>query len=505
MTAAPLWAGLVLALTASTLGQEPAADTKQEAVVQKTCSTCHAVPSPDVLPRSAWRSVVSDMAALIVQGVGVPKDAPRPSADFDIEQVVYYYQSRAPQALPSPAPWPAPGTDPDRFVRHALRFSDAKLPAAVANVRLASLEPGERPEVVAADMLSGLVLAGRPAGPSAEMRLLGRVPYPCHVEPVDLDGDRLMDLLVADLGGPKPGDHRLGAVDWLRRLPGGGFQVVPLASGLPRIADVQAGDFDGDGDLDLVVAAFGWRTVGGILLLENRTTDWSHPHFVPRELDARPGAIHVPPADLDRDGHLDFVALLSQQHEEVVAFLGDGKGGFRTATLDKATHPAWGSSGLQLVDLDRDGDLDVLVTNGDMLDDYQLKPYHGLRWLENRGSFPFVPHDLAPMFAAMRAQAADMDGDGDMDVVACALLQVKVDGGPPRAPEALPSLVWLEQVAPGRFERHTLETGGQHLSLDLGDYDGDRDVDIVVANSLSQGGGHVEVWENTGLPRRTNP
>src|SRR4029077_17965336 len=141
-----------------------------------------------------------------------------------------------------------------------------------------------------------------------------------------------------------------------------------------------------------------------------------------------------------RDGHLDFVALISQQHEAVVAFLGDGKGGFRKEVIDQAPHPAWGSSGLALVDLDGDGDLDVLVTNGDMLDDFQLKPYHGIRWLENRGSFPFVAHALAPMFAAMRAQAADLDGDGDMDVVACALLQVKVDGGPPVAPEALPSL-----------------------------------------------------------------
>jgi len=91
---------------------------------------------------------------------------------------------------------------------------------------------------------------------------------------------------------------------------------------------VQAADFDQDGDLDLVVAAFGWRWIGGIYLLENRTTDWTRPSFVRRELDPRTGAIRVPVADLNDDGRLDFVALIAQQHETVVAFLGDGRGGF---------------------------------------------------------------------------------------------------------------------------------------------------------------------------------
>ena len=258
---------------------------------------------------------------------------------------------------------------------------------------------------------------------------LGRVPHPCHVEVVDLDKDGRLDLLVSDLGAPAPGDELRGSVQWLRAKADKTYAVVPLATALPRVADAQAGDFDGDGDLDVVVAAFGWRKVGGILLLENRTTDWAKPSFVPRTLDERTGAIHVPVTDLDGDGRLDFVALLSQHHETVVAFLGDGKGGFRQQTIDAAPHPAWGSSGIQLVDLDGDKDQDVLVSNGDMLDDYQLKPYHGIRWLENRGGFPFVAHDVAPMFGVIRAQAADLDGDKDMDIVAGSLVQVGSPSG----------------------------------------------------------------------------
>ena len=123
---------------------------------------------------------------------------------------------------------------------------------------------------------------------------------------------------------------------WLRRQPDGGFHAFTLAGRLPRVADVQAADFDQDGDLDLVVAAFGWRWIGGIYLLENRTTDWTRPSFVRRELDSRTGPIHVPVADLNGDGREDFVALIAQQHETVVAFLGDGRGGFRRETVDVA-------------------------------------------------------------------------------------------------------------------------------------------------------------------------
>lgn len=473
-----------------------------EALPRKACSGCHLFPPPDVLPRDAWAKVVLDMTSLIVDHVGVPKGAPAPTADFDIGQIIEYYESRAPRTLPSPAPWPAPGQDPERFARHA--FSPVDLPAAspaVSNVRFLPLSAGAPPQLIASDMISGLVLAGDPRDASGALRLLGRVANPCHVEAVDLDKDGLVDLVVADLGGVQPGDHTRGTVTWLRRLAEGGFKVIPLATGLPRVADVQVADFDGDGRLDLLVGAFGWRKVGGIYLLENRTTDWKKPLFVKRELDERAGAIHVPVVDLNGDGRPDFVALLSQQHETVVAFLNDGSGGFRKEVIDQAPHPAWGSSGLQLVDLDGDGDLDVLVTNGDMLDDFRLKPYHGIRWLENRGAYPFVPHDVAPMFGVMRAQAADIDGDGRMDIVACALVQFTLGGEPPQSLPDVPSLVWLRQTAPGVFERHALERGAQHVSLDLGDYDGDGDVDIAVGNFRSEAKSFVEIWENLRIKR----
>ena len=73
-----------------------------------------------------------------------------------------------------------------------------------------------------------------------------------------------------------------------------------------------------------------------------------------------------------------------------MAFLNEGGGRFRKETIFAGPHPAYGSSGIQLVDMDGDGDLDVLYTNGDVMDPPPiLKPYHGVQWLENEGRFPF--------------------------------------------------------------------------------------------------------------------
>src|SRR5437667_113505 len=83
--------------------------------------------------------------------------------------------------------------------------------------------------------------------------------------------------------------------------------------------------------------------------------------------------------------------------EAPVAFLGDGMGGFEKKTIFQGPHPAYGSSGIQTVDMNGDGKLDVLYSNGDTRDaPHLLKPYHGVQWLENPGdgTFPWKHHPI---------------------------------------------------------------------------------------------------------------
>lgn len=288
---------------------------------------------------------------------------------------------------------------------------------------------------------------------------------------------------------------------WLRRGSSEAFDPPRvLAEGLGRVADVRPADFDFDGDTDLVVAEFGWRRTGRILVLWNDGWDVGAPRFRTEEVDPRHGTIHVPVVDLDGDGRPDFLALISQEHETIVAFLNRGDGTFDKRTVHAAEDPAWGSSGIEPVDLDGDGDLDVLYTNGDSFDSLEVKPYHGIAWLENTGGFPFRAHRLTDMPGVHRALAADLDGDGDLDIAAAAML-------PNRAlnhwkGQELDSLVWLEQVAPGRFERHPIKRGRvDHAAMVLDDFDGDARIDIAVGafgerSRSADGRSIVEVWRN---------
>jgi hypothetical protein len=297
------------------------------------------------------------------------------------------------------------------------------------------------------------------------------------------------------------------------------------------VADVQAADFRGIGRLDLVVAVFGWRRTGEILYLENRTTDWAHPVFVPHVLDERTGGIHVPVADLNGDGRPDFVALISQEHETVVAFINEGVDGddagrarvlpsreprlggslalpmprFRKETVYQAPHPAYGSTGIQLVDLDGDGRLDVLYTNGDVFDDNILKPYHGIHWLQNEGRFPFHDHLLTSMYGIHRAVAADFQGTGRSDIVAVSFLPAWVF--PMRRKMNLDAVVYLEQTAPGQFVRHSLEAVTcDHPTCAAGAWDGDGRVHLAVGNAClfdqDRVTGSVTLWRNLGPPKR---
>src|SRR5262249_9237960 len=150
----------------------------------------------------------------------------------------------------------------------------------------------------------------------------------------------------------------------------------------------------------------------------------------------------------------------------------EGGGRFRKEIIYTAAHPGIGCNGIQLVDLDGDGKVDVLLSNGDSLDaPYLLKPYHGLTWLENQGRYPFTPHRLADCYGAGSPVAADFDGNGLLDVALVTFLPGEYF--PQRVPLGLEAVVLLEQVAPGKFVRHALEVEVcDHLTCAAGDLDG---------------------------------
>jgi hypothetical protein len=133
-----------------------------------------------------------------------------------------------------------------------------------------------------------------------------------------------------------------------------------------------------------------------------------------------------------------------------------------------------------MIDMDGDGDLDAVLTNGDVYDSPLMKPYHGVSWLENKGlERPFERHEIGAVYGAHRALAGDVDGDGDMDVVATSFLGEPFYGSMRKAAEA-DAVILFEQTRPGEFRRHALERETcDYPTVALGDVDGDGKIDIV--------------------------
>jgi hypothetical protein len=483
-------------------GNSPAVvvDKDAESSVVAFCSDCHGMPRPENYPRHAWRKEVQRGYEFYARSGRDDLDPP------PVNVAIAYYESRAPTEPVFPEPEEADRQLSVEFVVQTLAASqDLHFPPATSHLRWTRLEQDGAPVLLACDLRQGTVAAIDLADRAIRPRLLARLNHPCHVEPCDLDGDHAIDLVVADLGSLYAIDHDRGRVVWLRRREAlGDYEQVVIASGLGRVCDVRPADVDGDGNLDLVVAEFGALQTGRIMILRNASAGGGPVRFEPEEIDRRPGPLHVPVHDLNRDGRPDFLALVSQEHECVEAFMNQGDGRFHRHTLWAGPDPAFGSSGMELVDLDQDGDMDALFTNGDSFDDKYVKPCHGVQWLENLGDLAFTHHRLTDLPGAYRALAGDVDLDGDLDVIAAVWIEPKVRFVNP-AVKRWASLVCLEQTSPGRFVRHTLETDFPwHPAMEMADFDGDGDLDLAVGSHSRQStlrlSHWIAIWWNQGRP-----
>ena len=386
-------------------------------------------------------------------------------SESEKQQLLEYYLRHAPKELPV---LPIIETSPRLRLRWRLQFDETP---RILNVNCVDLDQDQRTEVLISDAERNAVSLLRPDSSGwRETELASGMSAPARTRVVDWDSDGDLDVVVAGLGHVLPTDDLVGYVSLLINEGPRGFQRLELLTGVARVADVAPGDIDQDGDIDLVVGMFGWIRTGEIGWLEQRGPGDYQWH----NLISMSGSVNVATIDLNRDGLPDFVALVSQAHEQVLAFLNQGEGEFSFHTLWAAANPMFGLSGMSVQDLDRDGDDDVLFSNGDVFDARpELRPHNGIHWLENRGNLDFHYRLVGKLYGAFSPVAGDLDNDGDLDVVAVSFFNDWKD-------RRRQSLVWMENDGQQQFTMRPLSNSPTDLpTADLGDFNGDGRLDII--------------------------
>ncbi|WP_178988172.1 T9SS type A sorting domain-containing protein [Winogradskyella schleiferi] len=288
--------------------------------------------------------------------------------------------------------------------------------------------------------------------------------FALNVLSADLDGDGDMDVLSASYD-----DNKIAWYENLDGLGSFGSQQV-MTTSATRAKFVQAGDFDNDGDLDAVSA---FRS--GLFYHENSDGLGS---FEQERLITRGQAICKPYViyadDMDGDGNMDILSssyfLDNQICEEKLVWYknSDGLGSFG---FYEEISNNFKAQEIYTADLDGDGDKDVLTSNWDENDN----PI----WYENLdglGNFTDQEIDINTIAYGIGIQAEDMDNDGDLDIIMSNRNSMAESG-----------LFWHENIdglASFGAPQMIMQVPGfsPPHSFDISDIDGDGDKDIFVMN-----------------------
>jgi hypothetical protein len=455
--------------------------TEGRELATRYCASCHVLPAPAeldsatwqrwVLPRMARRlglAVAGDPAAVErvedgtsdgrhVREAGVFPKAPALSR-AEWERIEAYYLGAAPAVLSRPAV-PAVATGIAPFRARAADFRVASPMVALVQIDAARRRIYVGDATYGASTLALLDGAGR---------TLATWPTPSPVSHVQARGDTLAVLFTGKLN---PSDVPSGSValipDW---RPGKApAPAAWRADSLQRPVHASWADLSGDGVEDVVVSEFGNLT--GRLAWYERLPAGARRHV----LAPQPGTITTIVRDVDGDGRADVLALMAQGDEGVSLFRRAPDGSFARERLLRFP-PSYGSTSMQLADVDGDGRDDIVYTNGDAGDfPGPAKPYHGVRVFVNGGRAGYAERYFLPMPGAYDVAARDFDGDGDVDLAAIAFFTDSAARRP------LP-FVYLENLGGLRFRASTVAgaDSGRWLTMDAGDVDGDGDDDLVL-------------------------
>lgn len=447
----------------------------EEKVARRACTMCHAFVEPNMLTRQNWAEQILPRMSVRL-GVAQPDFRSSPEGDLIRARKIYteqplvpvewwpaierYYLKNAPEAPLPQDPRPEIELGLPGFRVERPRFRTA-LPATT----LVKISPARRQIFVGDDKLQKLFLLDTNGVPVANWNA-GNVP-------VDLV-ESAEGIYVTCVGSFLPSEiYRAELLFFPNTGAGFGERQVVLKE-LPRAVQAEFADFNGDGRKDFALCMFGNLT-GRFSWFENLGAGRYREHELSRET----GAMYCAARDFDGNGTMDLAVLFAQHIESLIVMYNDGKGNFSGDSLFQKP-PVYGYSFMEVVDFDRDGRLDFLVTNGDN-GEYEspTKKYHGIWLYRATGPRTYEEHFLFPLNGAYRALARDFDGDGDLDIATISYFPDYVNS--PRE-----SFVLLINQGGLKFRPYTFPEciSGRWLVMDAGDLDGDEDLDIVLGSYI---------------------
>ncbi len=231
--------------------------------------------------------------------------------------------------------------------------------------------------------------------------------------------------------------------------------------------DLVAIDIDQDGDIDLLTAE----------LIENRIRWWENdggllfsPQLVSSEFS---GAKAVSVADLDSDGDLDIIGA-AQFDDKISWWENDGEQVFTEHDILTGFD---GACAIEVIDFDYDDDQDIVcaATFGD-----------DVVWLENDGDQVFTYHLVAGQFdQAQEICVVDLDQDNDLDIIGASKGWFNDHG-----------IIWWENDGAFNFTSTSLEEDFEGRAVKAADIDNDGDLDIIAVEANEElSDGSVKIWE----------
>ena len=313
----------------------------------------------------------------------------------------------------------------------------------------------------------------------------GEPGYPERHDFGDVNGDGRLDVVLVKnrighlLWFENPVNVR-GDAKWARHV---------ITTDFMRAYDVDLADLDGDGDLDVAASAytgncFSWFENPGLATVAG---EWKQHRFDAGDEIANTRTIAA--VDINRDGRLDLLGTGTFGHH-TVWYENTGKPGtakFLRHVIDRETlMPTHGHP----VDLDGDGDVDVVMAFG-MRGATTEPNSHQVAWYENVGTAGkgerWEKHLIGKLTYGFEAVTGDLDGDGDLDVIATGC-----SGGQP----GLGEICWFENTGDvgSGWQKHEFRAYPEAVQVIVMDLDHDGRLDIAVGSEA----GTCHWWRNLG-------